>query len=61
MNTKEEKLISLAKAAINHGLFCDQNIIETYWNNLNEYFEDVYGHSLKEINELLNKSSARYK
>lgn len=53
MKTKEEKLISLAIAAINHGISCDENIMKSYWNDPNEYFGDVYGYSLKTIEELL--------
>ena len=53
MKTKEERLINLAKTAINHGIFCDESIMKSYWNDPNEYFEDVYGYSLEEIKELL--------
>jgi hypothetical protein len=43
----------IAIAAISHSIFCDQNILSENWNGPNEYFEDTFGCSIKEAEEIL--------
>ena len=43
----------IAMAAIEHSLFCDHEIFREYYDGPNDYCQQVFGYTLKEVEEAL--------